>query len=69
MTAPPQRRTVRRNHLDAATVPVERALIARADALAKAAAADDVERADEARDIAAAIEGEFRALADELHYW
>lgn len=69
MAAAPQRRPVRRAHLDASIVPVELALIARADALARTAADDDDERADEARDIAAAIEGEFRALADELHYW
>ena len=33
MTAPPKRRTVRRPHLDAASVPVERALTAIAEVL------------------------------------
>lgn len=68
MTAGPQRRTVRRKHLDASVVPVERALLGRADALAKTAASDDEEGATMPRDIAAAIEGEFRALAEELHW-
>jgi len=68
MTAQPKRREVRRPHLDAGTVPVERALLSRADALARTAATDDEEGATIPRDIAAAIEGEFRALAEELHW-
>jgi hypothetical protein len=68
MAAAPQRRTTRRPHLDAAAVPVERALLARADELAKAAAHADDDDAPLARDLAATIGNEFRLLAEELHW-
>ena len=65
VTAQPQRRTIRQNHLDARIVPVERALIARAEVLEK--------RADEPGDgndqTYLVVAAEFLALADEIHFW
>lgn len=62
----PPRRTQRRTHLDASVAPVERALLARADSLE--------EQADTARgmfkpEALRYVAAEFRALAEELHWW
>jgi hypothetical protein len=78
----PRRLEKRRPHLDAATVPVERALLARAADMESASAtfgeaskrpplADDVPAAEFARNRSFVLEvmaGEFRALAEELHW-
>ena len=86
MASEPQRREVRRTHLDASAVPVERALLARADAIESRivtshnvewttdvqAVRDAVTKAaeDEGRNaVARIVAGEFRALAEELHWW
>lgn len=66
MTAQPQRRAVRQEHLDARVVPVERALLARAEAVSRQADAEMDVAAVKALNIVAV---EFRLLADELHYW
>jgi hypothetical protein len=63
----PQRRTdeQRRRHLDAHEVPLERALLARAAAIQDATG-------DEPSSLLLTqvyLAGEFRALAEELHYW
>lgn len=78
MTAAPRRREQRRTHLDAASVPVERALLARADQLenealsARGASAALGERVFARGGVTAetvqAIAAEFRALAEELHW-
>ena len=73
MTTPaPKRREQRRTHLDASVVPVERALLARADTLEQAirdemggGAAVNMIRVT-AADIVA---DEFRMLAEALHWW
>lgn len=79
----PQRRERRRTHLDASVVPVERALLARAaDAekfagqLFERAKAPDLASDEPAAEFAVrraetldAVAAEFRALAEELHYW
>ena len=80
MASEPQRREVRRTHLDAGVVPAERALLARADAIGSHL--DIARRAarmhgglDErlvgamADTVAQIVAGEFRALAEELHWW
>jgi hypothetical protein len=59
----PQRRTQRRTHLDASVVPVERALLARAQVLESGADDDNAEPA------WPFLAAEFRELAEELHYW
>ena len=76
MSAPqPKRREQRRTHLDASAVPVERALLARAAALT-------AEPGYEVREVVACervvpmmsvterawLAGEFRTLAEELHW-
>ena len=69
MAQQPKRRTVRNPHLDAHIVPVERALIARAEALEQVAASDAVLTVDPSEAaIAARVSTEFRALAEELHW-
>lgn len=67
MTAPPKRREVRRAHLDAAAVPMERALIARAGALeeARATFGDDFPGGE----VYVTLAAEFRLLAEEIHWW
>jgi hypothetical protein len=69
----PKRRELRRTHLDASVVPVERALLARADELAFAGqtALDNEEGGAEVLlgTVRAAIGQEFRAMAEELHWW
>lgn len=67
MTAP-RRRETRRPHLDAATVPVERALITRAEAL-KTEADGHEHPGGDTWYFTSRLAAEFRALADELHYW
>jgi hypothetical protein len=74
MTVP--RREQRKTHLDASVVPVERALLARADKLeneALSAAGTSAvlgERAAAgASATAARVAAEFRVLAEELHWW
>ena len=76
--ADPKRREQRRTHLDASVVPVERALLARADDLenlalsargASAAVGGPVlVREGVTHQAAQAIADEFRALAEELHW-
>ena len=78
-TPAPRRRDVRRTHLDASVVPVERALLARADAIAAdhgplrvAARQHGIpsEIADMLADaLAIVVASEFRALAEELHFF
>jgi hypothetical protein len=75
----PQRRAQRKTHLDASAVPVERALLARADDLetlalsargASAAIGGPVLAKDHMTpDLADAVAAEFRSLAEELHWW
>jgi hypothetical protein len=72
MTTPaPKRREVRRTHLDAGVVPVERALLARAEAIESRIVTSHNVMLD-ANPIGAVIllvAGEFRALAEELHWF
>lgn len=76
MAAGPARRTQRAPHLNAHIAPVERALLERA-LLARAAAieaeTDDVTGVSESEVINTrarrAVAAEFRALAEELHWW
>ncbi|HEV2375185.1 MAG TPA: hypothetical protein VGS19_23875 [Streptosporangiaceae bacterium] len=77
MAAGPQRRPLPARHLGAHIVPVELALKERAahvspsafrDA-AKAFGMDDDQAYAMGAFMAHVVEGEFRALADELHYW
>lgn len=67
----PARREFRRTHLDASVVPVERAFLARADALAaEAARLRDQGRANgPLAGICYGLGDEFRQLAEELHWW
>ena len=75
----PPRRTQRKTHLDASVVPVERALLARAEDLenlalsargASAAHGFEVLAKDNlTAGTASAVAVEFRALAEELHWW
>lgn len=62
----PQRRTVRRTHLDASAVPVERALLDRASRLNERGTA--MLPGFEA-DTLLAISAEFTELAEALHWW
>jgi hypothetical protein len=67
----PKRRVQRRTHLDAGVVPVEQALLARAEALEEQAgvpAADPGTPAHAYSSSIALIANEFRALAEELHW-
>lgn len=66
-TPQPQRRTEaqRKRHLDASVVPVERALLHRADELEAREAPEHIGGKPAAEWLAA----EFRTLAEELHYW
>jgi hypothetical protein len=58
----PPRREQRKTHLDASVIPVERALLARADELEK--------RTQHIEEIPwVQVAAEFRALAEELHWW
>ena len=73
MTTPaPKRREQRRTHLDASVVPVERALLARADTLDQAAR-DEISRGVAVNMIrvtaADLVADEFRMLAEALHWW
>jgi len=61
---PPPRREQRRTHLDASVVPVERALVARAEKLE-----DQSRKTDGGNVNYLFIAAEFRALAEELHWW
>ena len=64
----PRRLEKRRDHLDAHVVPVERALLARADDIERTWSEVPLEgNADAAGRLAVA--SEFRKLADELHFW
>ena len=76
----PTRREVRRTHLDASAVPVERALLARAELIGAEVgvvrqvfrvAGIDNPRQVTARSeaVAVIVANEFRALAEELHWW
>lgn len=68
MSAPP-RRTQRKTHLDASAVPVERALLSRADFL-DLVAQDHVSKGNTVNvTVATLMSSEFRALAEELHWW
>jgi hypothetical protein len=69
MAREPQRREQPR-HLDAAIVPLERALLARAKAIEDTVGdlAEDVAATPEARALGI-VAGQFRGLADELRYW
>ena len=69
MAAGPKRRTVRLAHLNAAAVPIEQALLARAEVL------EQQIRDQKVKDpaplqvlIAGQLAGEFRDLAEELHW-
>lgn len=70
MAREPQRREEPRPHLDAALVPLERALVARAKAIDATLQdlAEDAAVTPEARALRM-VAGEFRGLADELHHW
>ena len=65
MTAAPKRRETRRTHLDAATVPVERALLARATILSQRGTA--MQPGPEA-DVLLTLSAEFTELAEEFHW-
>lgn len=60
----PKRREQRRTHLDASVVPVERALLARAQTLERQSEETDGGNANYLF-----VAAEFRSLAAELHYW
>jgi hypothetical protein len=72
MAAPPKRRAVRITHLNAATVPVEQALIARAEVLESEALDSEGFIPDDKPErtpwLLGTIAGEFRLLAEELHW-
>jgi hypothetical protein len=73
MPAQPRRRPVRNPHLDAHIVPVERALIARAEVMDERAK-DILGDPDAGADlltgtVLAGMAQEFRALAEECHWW
>lgn len=67
----PQRREHRKTHLDASAVPVERALIARAQDIEMRTARAPVthEMTPGECVILLRVAVEFRALAEELHWW
>jgi hypothetical protein len=70
MANDPRRREQRRTHLDASVVPVERALLARAESLETSAEAlNQLAIAAPTAVILANVAAEFRALAEELHFW
>lgn len=75
MAPQPQRRENRRTHLDVSVVPVERALLARAAALEGHAASYERDVLEPGGALPEFIEDkltlarEFRALAEELHFW
>jgi hypothetical protein len=68
----PQRREKPKTHLDASVVPVERALLARADALDEesrnARDPKKVTAPGRGSDLLSIVATEFRALAEELHW-
>ena len=70
MTTPaPKRREVRRTHLDASAVPVERALLHRAERIeAGSGAAGCIAVGGGPSPLGVAVAAEFRALAEELHW-
>lgn len=63
---PPQRRPDPKNHLDASLVPLENALLHRADELDRQV--QDAKTLDKAS-MLTWLSAEFRALAEELHHW
>jgi hypothetical protein len=73
----PQRRTTRNPHLDASIVHVERALLARAEALEQSTSRRNALMQEEIMANGPQLESvfehriaeEFRLLAEELHYW
>ena len=65
----PSRRSERRTYLAASAVPVERALLARAEALDAEVAAYEGSEWTPLADALALVRNEFRNLAEELHYW
>ena len=72
MAPQPQRRENRKTHLDASVVPVERALLARADALdstvtERMASGDTLDLL--TLTSYRVFSDQFRALAEELHHW
>lgn len=76
MSAAPRRLEKRRAHIDAAAVPIERALIARAEALEESEPVATLEAGPEAAAMLQAVQhshrfvaAEFRRLAEELHWW
>jgi hypothetical protein len=69
MAAIPQRRKLPARHLPAQLVPLERALLTRADAIEQTSAdVRDAGLGDHARALMA-IAAEFLALAEEMHHW
>ena len=64
----PPRRDNPKLHLDASVVPVERALLARAEAL-DAEAHEPESEPTIGSAVKLLVSQEFRQLADELHYW
>lgn len=64
----PKRRETRRTHLDASAVPVERALLHRADALEDLLSGFEHPGSVEWYAILR-ISNEFRQLAEEIHWW
>lgn len=66
--ADPKRREQRCTYLNASIVPVERAMLARASVLEQRAAAMALE-SKSGHVTLAVLADEFRALADELHWW
>ena len=70
MAAGPQRLPEPAAHVTAHVAPVERALLARADAIeAGLADLDQITAQSGIRGIRNAVAAEFRALAKELHHW
>ena len=78
MAQQPKRREVRRPHLDAAVVPMERALLERARALSQEvldtpempAASDEQAMAQGVQQaVCAIVSRELLGLAEELHWW
>ena len=67
MAAGPKRRTVRLAHLNAGVTPAEQALLARAEVLAEQA--ETLGDKDPVGAMSGWLAAEFRALADEYHYW
>jgi hypothetical protein len=66
----PRRREQRNTHLNASIVPVERALLARAEALDTAVSRHGADAPDWVPvETFQVIAAEFRQLAEELHWW